>query len=404
MKVIPITKEHAEKFVTQKHYSKRASVFWEAFGLVIDGRLEGVCVYGQPSPPIQKHAFADRDFRLYELCRLVIQTERKNAASILVGRSLRMLSKQPCAVVSYADTEWGHAGIIYQATNWVYTGATKSHDHAYLVDGVRTHPMTLRDKGITNPKEWAKANNVQTLPPMHKHRYFYFVGTKRQKAEMKVKLRYDPISEYPKLDKQMYDAGPRIEIVVDTNSATQYNSPTVIKEQTMEDQIVLEGTVSHDNQMVARITVGEDMTPEQTAPVVENCAPQIPVDKLVKIYVKIRDTLSERKREFDAVEKDLKGQMAMIATELKGRAQLEGVDGFKTEFGTVFLAETMKTSCADWAVFGEFLKTHDPLEFMEKRISSTAVKEYMKVNGGQLPPGVSVFREIEARVRRAGDK
>ncbi len=171
-----------------------------------------------------------------------------------------------------------------------------------------------------------------------------------------------------------------------------------------QESVTLVGSQTHDNVMLARVAVGEDMEPEQTKSIVENSAPQIPVDKLVKIYVKIRDALSAEKKKFDAIEADYKGQMAMVATELKARAQAEGVDGFKTEFGTVYLSETMKTSCADWGVFGEFLKTHDPLEFMEKRISSTAVKEYMKQNEGQLPPGVSVFREIEARVRRAGEK
>lgn len=89
-----------------KHYSRRASIFWAAFGLVINNKIEGVVVFGQPSPPIQRHAFDARDFRLYELARLVVQTEVKNAASFLVGSALRMLPA-PCAVVSYADSEWG---------------------------------------------------------------------------------------------------------------------------------------------------------------------------------------------------------------------------------------------------------------------------------------------------------
>jgi len=131
---------------------------------------------------------------------------------------------------------------------------------------------------------------------------------------------------------------------------------------------------------------------------------QVPIDTLVKIYVRIRDAKAAAKKEFDAKAVELEGKLLSIAAELKARAQAEGVEGFKTDFGTVFLTETMKTSCADWNAFGEFLKDHDPLEFMEKRISSTAVKEYMKQHEGMLPPGVSIFKEIEARVRRAGER
>ena len=107
MEVIKIDKKTADLWVKTKHYSRRPSIFWAGFGLKINDKLEGVIVYGQPSPPIQKYAFKDRDFRLYELTRLVIQTKDKNAASFLIGRSLRMLEK-PCAVVSYADSAWNH--------------------------------------------------------------------------------------------------------------------------------------------------------------------------------------------------------------------------------------------------------------------------------------------------------
>lgn len=165
-----------------------------------------------------------------------------------------------------------------------------------------------------------------------------------------------------------------------------------------------------EQDLLARQIVGEDMSISDTVaavtPAVENSQSggAVPIDTLVKIYVKIRDAKAAAKKVFEAEAEKLETKLAMIATELKARAQAQGVDGFKTEFGTVFLSETMKTSCADWSAFGEFLKTHDPLEYMEKRISSTAVKEYMKTNAGQLPPGVNVFREIEARVRRSGEK
>ncbi len=210
MRVVRIEKDAADRFVTAKHYSRRPSIFWAGFGLVIDGKIEGVAVYGQPSPPIQRHAFRDRDFQLYELARVVVQTEERNAASLLVGRSLQMLNR-PCAVVSYADSEWGHAGIIYQATNWTYTGPVVSHDHLYLVDGVRIHPMTLRDKGITDPKRWARDNGIQTVKPSPKHRYFYAVGTKAERKSIMARLAYPIVTPYPKADASRYDDGPRVE-------------------------------------------------------------------------------------------------------------------------------------------------------------------------------------------------
>lgn len=207
MQIIQIDKKTAERFVLNKHYSRRASIFWAAYGLVEKGCVTGVCVYGQPSPPIQKHAFKDRDFKLYELARLVIQSKTKNAASFLVANSLKLL-EQPSAVVSYADMEQNHCGIIYQATNFIYTGATVSHDHAYIVDGKRVHPISLRDAGISDPKRWAKENNIQTVKPQPKHRYFFLNGNKRQKKTMLGLLTYPIIKEYPKCNQQRYNDGP----------------------------------------------------------------------------------------------------------------------------------------------------------------------------------------------------
>lgn len=211
MEVVPLEKSTCEEFVKRKHYSRRASIFWKGFGLVEDGMVVGVAVYGQPSPPIQKHAFKDRDFRLYELCRVVVQTKTRNAASTLVGRSLGMLEK-PCAVVSYADMEQGHSGIIYQATNWIYTGSTVSHDKLYVIDGKRVHPMSLRDRGITNPTAWARENGVESVKPHPKHRYFYLCGSKSEKRRMLSRLQYDVVRQYPKSDRSTYDDGPDLSI------------------------------------------------------------------------------------------------------------------------------------------------------------------------------------------------
>ena len=142
---------------------------------------------------------------------------------------------------------------------------------------------------------------------------------------------------------------------------------------------------------------------KQTA-VLGGIVPQAGIDVLTQLYIASRDLKSAAKKQFDAEAAEFDRKLAMIATELKARALAEGVDGFKTEFGTVYMSETMKVTGSDWGAFGEFLKTHDPLEFMEKRISDTAVKGYMKDHNGELPSGVSIFKEVEARVRRNNEK
>ena len=199
----------ARKVIEAKHYSHRLGICWEAFGLFVGDELVGVVCYGQPSAPIQKYAFANRDFRLYELTRLVVDRGVKNGASMLIAGSLKLLSEQHSAVVSYADSAHGHCGIVYQATNWLYTGATVSHDHLYKVGDQLLHPMSIRDRfNVTNIKQWAKDNHVETVKPSKKYRYFKFLGTFKQRTRMSETLSYSIQTPYPKSDKQIYDDGP----------------------------------------------------------------------------------------------------------------------------------------------------------------------------------------------------
>jgi hypothetical protein len=208
MEVRRVDKKTCEIVVSHKHYSRTLGIFWDGFGLYKDDVLIGICCFGQPSPAIQKHAFKNRDFKLYELTRLVIDSGHKNAASFLISSSMKMLKEKQCALISYADSAHGHSGIVYQSTNWLYTGSTVSHDSLYLIDGKPTHPMTIRDKfGVTEIANWAKQNKISKIKPSPKHRYFFFKGSKLQKKKMRESLSYKVIGEYPKSEKTTYNSG-----------------------------------------------------------------------------------------------------------------------------------------------------------------------------------------------------
>ena len=209
MYVHEVSKEIADLFVREKHYSRRQGFFRKAFGLMEHGCVVGTAVFGEPPLQVVKHCFTDRTFPLLELVRVVVQTDTKNAASFLIGNSLKLLD-QPSAVVSYADSSWGHCGIIYQATNWFFCGSTVSHDSLYLVNGERIHPRTLAARGITNPKQWAKDNGIETIAPSPKHRYVYLCGNKYHKRDMLAKLKWPIHPDYPKTEKSRYDDGPRL--------------------------------------------------------------------------------------------------------------------------------------------------------------------------------------------------
>lgn len=151
--------------------------------------------------------------------------------------------------------------------------------------------------------------------------------------------------------------------------------------------------------VAVRVEVGdESQAPAQEA----SAATLISDDKLVRVFTRIRDA----KKAFVAEhEKQLletyDHPLAVIQTELKRRLQGREAKGLKTEHGTVYLAETLKVSIADGSAFIGWGKAHDCLEiFYEQRIKAGEVKNYMEQHNGEVPPGLNIFRETEARVRK----
>lgn len=125
--------------------------------------------------------------------------------------------------------------------------------------------------------------------------------------------------------------------------------------------------------------------------------------KLIQIYVKMRDAKSDIAKRHREELDDISKKMDTISTELKKRIIATGGDGIKSkEFGTASITESIKAGCDDWAEFTRFLKEndHDPLIFLSKSIKSDAVKTYMDEHDGDLPPGVTIFKESKLLVRR----
>jgi hypothetical protein len=198
MKVLPIQSFEAEPWLMHKHYAKRIPSISYAFGLYDEGVLVGVCTYGMPASPFLCIGVCGKENKdkVIELNRLCLETSKKNAASILVGRSLKMLPS-PKIVVSYADTAQNHIGYVYQATNFLFTGTTKERtDMASESGGHSRH-----NKGDSTDRVGRSA----------KHRYVFFVGNKNERKVLRNQLLY-PVLPYPKGESKKYDSGGSVSV------------------------------------------------------------------------------------------------------------------------------------------------------------------------------------------------
>lgn len=212
-RVIPIDYEDCRAWCLYKHYAHRIPTICYAFGLYKENELEGICTFGMPpSPTLVEGAMGGKYTDCFlELNRLVVNEGLpKNTLSHFVAQSLQLLPK-PMVVVSFADTFQHHHGYIYQATNWIYTGLTEPRMDTIVKGKENMHSRWMVDKSkqtekggaVKKLKEEGKAY-MKERP--RKHRYFYFLGDKRQKRDMLKSLKYPIVKEYPKGDNIRYDA------------------------------------------------------------------------------------------------------------------------------------------------------------------------------------------------------
>jgi len=212
--VIPISSETAEPWLLKRHYAQRLCPVTYAFGAYENSILLGVVTFGVPFSPQLKTGICGEDWKnnVLELNRLCCES-RKNLASHLVGSALRCLPK-PSVVVSFADTEQGHVGYIYQATNFIYTGLSAKRSNWKIKGKEHLHSGTIADlsRGKKDRAEWMRkefGSNFYLEERSRKHRYVYFCGSRSQKKKMRSALRYE-VESYPKGETQRYNADASI--------------------------------------------------------------------------------------------------------------------------------------------------------------------------------------------------
>ena len=175
------------KFLKKWHYSDYVNIQAKhTFCLFKNGKFDipemiGVCIYTRPAGPSAGQTYypeaPDKVLELRRLC--LIDDTPKNAESFFVGRTLRWLRQNTGweFVISYADEEQGHKGVIYKASNFKYLGKTSS-GKKLEVDGksfhIRTLSMLDRPYGVEiNRRYKAKDEGVKVIETLPKNIYTY---------------------------------------------------------------------------------------------------------------------------------------------------------------------------------------------------------------------------------------
>lgn len=125
-----------------------------------------------------------------------------------------------------------------------------------------------------------------------------------------------------------------------------------------------------------------------------------PVEKLVRVYLKMNAHLSELKRQFEAEEKVLKEQMAAVKSALLGHCKEHNVDSVKTADGLFYRGVKTNYWTNDWDAMRKFIAEHNALELLHERIHQANMKTFLEDHPDLLPPGLNVDSEYTITVRR----
>lgn len=158
------------------HYSKSVPNVGLAFS-VFNSQNEwcGVICYGLGATNNIALPYKLKQGQVIELVRMALNGKQESTTKAL-SISLRLVKRfapNVKLIVSYADSEQGHFGTIYQATNWFYTGY--STDTNLIVNGKREHRRTLGTRFGTCSAEKIreKGYTVEVLKTKPKWKYIY---------------------------------------------------------------------------------------------------------------------------------------------------------------------------------------------------------------------------------------
>ena len=126
----------------------------------------------------------------------------------------------------------------------------------------------------------------------------------------------------------------------------------------------------------------------------------VPIDRLVKIYRKIKERIDTLTQEYDTQIETLKAQQDEIKFALKDMMKADGTTSLKTTFGTVSLLTKTRYSTNDWDSFKRFIVEHDAVDLLEKRVAQTNMGQFLQENPGVVPPGLNSMTEFEIRITK----
>jgi hypothetical protein len=126
----------------------------------------------------------------------------------------------------------------------------------------------------------------------------------------------------------------------------------------------------------------------------------VPLTKLTKAYIKIRETRAAKKAEFDAADKELVAQQERIRDALLKYCKDNEVESVKTAAGLFYRTSRTRYWTSDWESMHKFVLEHGAPDFLEKRLNQGVVAQWLEENPDEVPPGLNADTQYSIAVRK----
>lgn len=127
----------------------------------------------------------------------------------------------------------------------------------------------------------------------------------------------------------------------------------------------------------------------------------VPVSKLVKAYIKMRDKHNEMMHQFQEQENEIKAQMDKVKGALLDYCKANDMESVKTSEGSFYRTVRRRYTTADWESMNKFILEHQVPELLEKRLHQGNVGQFLSEHPDLLPPGLNCDAEYSVTVRRS---
>jgi hypothetical protein len=131
---------------------------------------------------------------------------------------------------------------------------------------------------------------------------------------------------------------------------------------------------------------------------------ELPVDELVRVYRRIRETIETREEAFKAEVGGLKDQLDAVGNALLEACNRNSADSIKTKHGTITRRVTQRYWTTDWETLYKFIQENGAPFLLEQRIHNGNMKQFLEENPEAFPAGLQCDRKYAVTVRKPTGK